>query len=123
MKKNNVHHADNPEVLLPRFVTSDVNGGDASSRQLLKALTVLKKGDFSVRLPLDWNGTAGRIADAFNDVVERNQRMAEELDRISRVVGKEGKISQRASIGDVSGSWADSIISVINLISDLVHPT
>ena len=48
---------------------------------------------------------------------------ANELDRISLVVGKEGKISQRASIGEVSGSWADSVASVNTLISDLVHPT
>src|SRR5207247_1762034 len=49
--------------------------------------------------------------------------MANELERISRVVGKEGKISQRASIGEVSGSWAESITSINTLISDLVHPT
>ncbi len=91
--------------------------------RLLSALTALKKGDFSIRLPLDWDGIGGKIADAFNDVIERNQRMARELDRISRVVGKEGKISQRAAIGEVSGSWADSVASVNTLISDLVHPT
>src|SRR5437660_1656039 len=76
-----------------------------------------------MRLPLDWNGTAGKIADTFNDVIERHEKMANELERISRVVGKEGKISQRASIGEVGGSWAESIASVNTLISDLVHPT
>ncbi len=90
---------------------------------LLSALTALKKGDFSVRLPLHWTGLAGKVADSFNDVVELNQRMARELDRLSRVVGKEGRITQRASLGDLSGSWADSINSVNDLISDLVHPT
>src|ERR1700728_3274685 len=49
--------------------------------------------------------------------------MAKELERLSRVVGKEGKISQRASIGDVSGAWAGTLASVNALISDLVHPT
>ncbi|HEX3800048.1 MAG TPA: HAMP domain-containing protein [Verrucomicrobiae bacterium] len=92
-------------------------------RELVTALIALKKGDFSVRLPLDWIGTAGKIADAFNDVVERNEKMASELERISLVVGKEGKIGQRASIGEVSGAWAESIASVNTLISDLVHPT
>ena len=97
--------------------------GDIDSRQLLIALTALKKGDFTVRLPLDWDGTAGKIADAFNDVVERNERMANELEHLSRVVGKEGKISERASIGEVTGSWADAVESVNTLIGDLVHPT
>ena len=93
------------------------------SRELLSALTALKRGDFSVRLPVEWTGLPGKIADAFNDVIELNERMANELDRVSRVVGKEGKISERASLGDVSGSWADSIASVNALVSDLVHPT
>src|SRR5262249_35594045 len=83
----------------------------------------LKKGDFSVRLPLDWTGVAGKVADTFNDVMELNERMANELERISRVVGKEGRINQRASLGDVKGAWEDSITSVNALIGDLVHPT
>ncbi len=90
---------------------------------LLTALTALKKGDFSVRLPMDWTGLAGKVADTFNEVVELNQRMARELDRLSRVVGKEGRIAQRASLGDVSGSWSEAIDSVNDLIGDLVHPT
>ena len=90
---------------------------------LLNAFIDLKRGDFTVRLPRDWTGIAGKVADTFNEVVEQNQRMAQELDRLSRVVGKEGKLSQRASMGDVSGSWADAIDSVNELINDLVHPT
>ncbi len=90
---------------------------------LLTALSALKRGDFTVRLPMDWTGLAGKVADTFNDVVELNQRMARELDRLSRVVGKEGRIAQRGSLGDVSGSWADAISSVNDLIGDLVHPT
>jgi HAMP domain-containing protein/signal transduction histidine kinase/DNA-binding response OmpR family regulator len=123
MKKNNLRHIEHEEALLPRLIPNETSNGDVSSRQLLKALTALKKGDFSVRLPLDWNGTPGKIADAFNDVIERNERMAQELERLSRVVGKEGKINQRASIGEVTGSWADSVASVNTLIGDLVHPT
>jgi HAMP domain-containing protein/signal transduction histidine kinase/CheY-like chemotaxis protein len=90
---------------------------------ILAGLNALKRGDFTVRLPLEWTGTAGKVADAFNDVVELNQRMARELDRLSHIVGKEGKIAQRASLGNVSGSWADAINSVNELIGDLVHPT
>jgi HAMP domain-containing protein/signal transduction histidine kinase/DNA-binding response OmpR family regulator len=90
---------------------------------LLKALNALKKGDFTARLPMEWTGAAGKVADTFNDVIELNERMARELERLGRVVGREGKIAQRASLGDVSGSWAASIDSVNVLIDDLVHPT
>ena len=81
---------------------SQLNGRGLNTKQLLTALTAFKNGDFSVRLPPDWTGVAGKIADTFNEVIGMNQRMARELDRISRVVGKEGRISQRASIGNVS---------------------
>ena len=90
---------------------------------LLAALTALKKGKTGVRLPLDWTGVEGRVADAFNDVVELNERMAGELARLSRVAGKEGKLSERMSLGDVSGFWDESVKSVNALIGDLVHPT
>ncbi len=100
---------------------TDTDNLDA--KQLLRTLTAVKKGDFSVRMPIDETGIAGKIADTLNDIIERNERMAAELERISNVVGKEGKISQRASIGNVSGAWAASVDSVNTLITDLVQPT
>ncbi|HEV3239073.1 MAG TPA: HAMP domain-containing protein [Casimicrobiaceae bacterium] len=90
---------------------------------ILGALNALKRGDASVRLPADWHGTLGRVADVFNDVVERNEYMAQELERLSRIVGKEGKLGKRGTLGDVTGFWRDSIDAVNLLIDDLVHPT
>ncbi len=89
---------------------------------LLTALTALKRGDASVRLPLDWTGIAGKVADTFNEIAELNERMAQELGRLNRIVGKDGKLSQRGSLGDVDGCWRESIESVNGLIDDLVHP-
>src|SRR5688572_25414956 len=87
---------------------------------LLSALTALKKGQPGVRLPVEWTGVAGKVADAFNEVVELNERMASELNRLGRVVGKEGKLSKRAELGDVAGFWQESVDSVNELIDDLV---
>jgi HAMP domain-containing protein/signal transduction histidine kinase/DNA-binding response OmpR family regulator len=98
-----------------------VNGSPMTS--LLVALTALNKGQTGVRLPVDWTGVEGKVADAFNEVVELNERLARELARLSRVVGKEGKLSQRLSLGDVGGFWQESVDSVNDLIDDLVHPT
>jgi len=92
-------------------------------KRLLGALTAFKRGDFSVRLPEDWTGLVGKVADAFNDVIAINQRMSRELERMSRVVGKEGRIGQRISLGTLSDGWADSIGCINTLIGDLVHPT
>ena len=57
---------------------------------LLTALTALKRGESSARLPVEWTGLAGKVADAFNEVAELNERLTRELARLSRVVGKEG---------------------------------
>src|SRR5439155_1767216 len=121
MKSNTTRFAVVEKRPGPRF--EGEAGGALDTKLLLTALTALKKGDFTVRLPLVWTGIAGKIADAFNDVTERNEKVARELERISRVVGKEGRISQRASIGEASGAWADSITSVNTLITHLVYPT
>src|SRR5216110_753521 len=102
---------------------SQNNGNDLNTRELLAALMAFKRGDFSARLPEDWIGIPGKIADTFNAVIETNQRMAHELERIGRVVGKEGRITQRASIGEVTNSWAEAIGSINDLVGDLVRPT
>ena len=99
------------------------NASDSEMVHMLAALTALKKGDSSIRLPSEWTGLRGKVVDAFNEVVDLNERMSGELARLSRTVGKEGKLKQRASMGEVRGFWAASIDSVNVLIDDLVHPT
>src|SRR5580693_7366161 len=90
---------------------------------LLSALTSLKRGKSGVRLPIEWTGVEGKVADAFNEVVELNERMAGELARLRRVAGKEGKLSERMPLSDIGGFWEESARSVNSLIDDLVHPT
>src|SRR4051812_34923598 len=86
-----------------------LKNGELNEAALLSALSAFKRGDFSARLPEHWTGTAGKIADMFNDVIGMNQRMARELDRIGQVVGKEGRITQRASLGGVLECWGGAI--------------
>jgi HAMP domain-containing protein/signal transduction histidine kinase/DNA-binding response OmpR family regulator len=90
---------------------------------LLNTLIAFKDGDFSVRMPVDQTGLAGKVNDALNDIFRLNARMASEFARISNAVGKEGRINQRASLGPVSGAWDDCIESVNSLIGDLVQPS
>ena len=81
-------------ITLPSHGTSE----PAEMTALFEALTRLRRGDASVRLPLDWTGVAGKVADAFNEVVELNDAWPANSSRLSRVVGKEGKLKQRASL-------------------------
>src|SRR3954454_22228204 len=90
---------------------------------LLKTLRAFRNGDFSARLPLDWTGVEGEIAEAFNDIASRNETLARELDRVATVVGKEGRIGERAKLPAATGAWDSCIDSVNAMIGDLVQPT
>jgi len=104
--------------------TSSLNGDSAPEMlELLHALQAMKTGDFSVRMRGDHVGLAGKIADAFNDIVSANQRMAQQLEHIGQVVGREGKTRQRVKFGLTHGAWGEMETSVNTLIDDLVWPT
>jgi HAMP domain-containing protein/CheY-like chemotaxis protein len=90
---------------------------------LLHALQAMRAGDFSVRLAGDHLGIEGKIADTFNEIVATNERMAQQLDRVGQVVGKEGKTKQRVKLGASGGAWAEMENSVNTLIDDLLWPT
>ena len=90
---------------------------------LLNVLDQVKGGDFSARMPLDWTGLPGKVADGFNDVIIANQVFEAELARVSRVVGKQGELSQRVVLGGSTRSWSGSVESVNSLINALVRPT
>ncbi|MFH2120198.1 MAG: ATP-binding protein [Pseudomonadota bacterium] len=97
--------------------------GELDPKLLLSVLTAVKKGDFSARMPLDWTGIDGKIADTLNDIIALNDKTSLGIDRISKVVGKEGKLATRIPLGSVGGAWARQIESVNALISDLVWPS
>src|SRR5258708_25083195 len=99
------------------------NGNAAHSQELLHALLAMRTGDFSVRMSGDQLGLEGKIADTFNEIVAANQRMAQQLERVGQVVGREGKTRQRVKFSLSSGSWADMESSVNTLIDDLLWPT
>jgi HAMP domain-containing protein/putative methionine-R-sulfoxide reductase with GAF domain len=93
------------------------------AKVLLDVLSRLKGGDFSARMPIDWTGLAGKAADGLNDVIIANQVFEAELGRVSRVVGKQGELSQRVALGGSTQSWFGSVESVNSLIDALVRPT
>ncbi|WP_420130148.1 HAMP domain-containing protein, partial [Longimicrobium sp.] len=105
-------------------------GGDDSSgerrdlRRLLLALRALRGGDFGVRIAEVYGDPLmEEIADTFNDIAQLNQRITEEIGRVSMTVGRQGQMTDRAAIGPVGGGWSNKINSVNQLISDLITPT
>jgi HAMP domain-containing protein/CheY-like chemotaxis protein/signal transduction histidine kinase len=97
--------------------------GSSDQHQLLHALQAVRLGDFSARLPGDQTGLSGKIADTFNEIVAANQRMAEQLELVGNVVGREGRTRQRVRLGLSAGAWGEMETSVNTLIDDLLWPT
>src|SRR5687768_13421768 len=91
--------------------------------EMLRVLQAVQDGDFSVRLPGDWTGIEGKIADTLNVIVASNARIATELERVGTVVGKQGKTRQRVKFGRAGGAWGEMETSVNTLIDDLLWPT
>src|SRR6185436_16971471 len=107
-------------------VTAPEHGSADSSLvlpTLLRGLQQIRDGNFSVRLPVEWSGLSGKIAEAFNDIVASNARIADELERLGRAVGKEGKTRQRVSFGRTSQAWGEMEATVNALVEDLIWPT
>jgi signal transduction histidine kinase/HAMP domain-containing protein/CheY-like chemotaxis protein len=90
---------------------------------LLEALRAARDGDFSVRLARGRTGVPTELAEAFNGLLERNDQMSQELVRVGKIIGREGRMNERAGLGGAGGAWATSIESLNSLIDDLVRPT
>jgi HAMP domain-containing protein/CheY-like chemotaxis protein/signal transduction histidine kinase len=110
-----------PPAGIPSAV--DLEDPTGAMRSLLHALQAMRVGDFSVRLPRDQVGLAGKIADTFNDIVAANERMAQQLEQVGEVVGRQGKTRKRVRLGIPSGSWGEMESSINTLIDDLLWPT
>src|SRR5246500_1462912 len=90
---------------------------------ILAGLQTMRDGDFSVRLPGSWTGLEGKIADTFNEIVAANEQMAQELKRVGKAVGKEGRTRERTRFHESRGAWGQIEVSVNTLVEDLLRPT
>jgi HAMP domain-containing protein/CheY-like chemotaxis protein/signal transduction histidine kinase len=102
---------------------ADAKGDARHLSLLLQGLQAVRGGDFSARLPTDQIGLPGKIADAFNDIVSANERMAQQLESVGQIVGREGKTRRRVRLGVTSGAWGEMEGSVNALMDDLLWPT
>src|SRR5438874_564808 len=86
----------------------------------LRVLASVQRGDFSVRMPTEWSGSAGKVAAAINDIIESNQHLEREIRRLNRNVGKEGQVKRTAAAH--AGAWATTLDAVNDLVEDLAQP-
>ncbi|MEU9208120.1 HAMP domain-containing protein [Streptomyces sp. NPDC048415] len=104
----------------PRNGTTPVD--TAALNRLLAALVSMRDGNFRKRLTVSGDGVMSEIAAVFNEVADRNLHLTGELSRVRRVVGREGKLTERLETGACEGSWAAAIDASNALVDDLVRP-
>ncbi len=94
----------------------------AALNRLLAALASMRDGNFRKRLTVSGDGVMSEIAAVFNEVADRNLHLTGELSRVRRMVGREGKLTERLETGACEGSWATAIDNSNALVDDLVRP-
>ena len=130
MEQTTITAKKTPNGAVSKKRSSRPDDGDASDanspielQNLLQSLRAMRAGDFSVRMTGEQDGLIGKIADTFNDIVASNERMAQQLERVGQVVGREGKTRHRVKFDHSSGAWGEMETSVNSLIDDLLWPT
>src|SRR5882672_2714157 len=114
---------------MPKTLSKNEKNGTGESptsldnHQLLKILTAMRAGDFSVRIPERLAGVDVKIVETLNQIIRMNQKVTAEVERVCTVVGKEGEMTQRASVEGIGGGWARQVQSLNSLIADLAQPT
>src|SRR5215831_18992769 len=62
---------------------------ETRSEQMLATMVAFRDGDFSARLPSEWEGVDGQIAAAFNQALSYEGQLSGELARLSQIVGRQ----------------------------------
>ncbi|MET8832128.1 HAMP domain-containing protein [Streptomyces sp. NPDC004610] len=104
----------------PRGGTTTVD--TAALDRLLTALVAMRDGNFRKRLTVSGDGVMAEIAAVYNEVAERNLHLTGELSRVRRVVGRDGKLTERLEAGALEGSWGAAVDASNALVDDLVRP-
>jgi HAMP domain-containing protein/signal transduction histidine kinase/CheY-like chemotaxis protein len=108
------------EKIIPNRIDHD----SLDTHELLRALSEVRNGNFSVRMPIDKSGIAGKICDILNDIITLNEILVEELTVARNTIGKQGRLNHRVVLPRYArGSWSAGADSINSLISDLVYPT
>ena len=97
-------------------------GGDKDLLDVLGVLTALVDGDFSARAETR-EGLAGQVVERVNELAALQERRTRELVRASRVIGREGRMTERLDEVRAEGDWSTGAAAVNSLIDDLVRPT
>jgi signal transduction histidine kinase/HAMP domain-containing protein/ActR/RegA family two-component response regulator len=88
-------------------------------RSISQVSTAVAKGDLSQKITVSAKGEVAELADTINYLTETLRLFAEQVTRVAREVGTEGKLGGQAEVPNVAGTWKDLTDSVNSMASNL----
>ena len=118
----NVPNVEGVWAQLTSNVNIMANNLTTQVRGIIKVVTAVSKGDLTQTLQLDAKGEVAELAETINSMVVNLNRLAFEVSRVAKVAGEEGKLTERALLQGVSGSWKDLVDTLNDLLESIVNP-
>ncbi|MFI6601725.1 HAMP domain-containing protein [Nonomuraea sp. NPDC050536] len=90
-------------------------------RSIATVATAVAKGDLSKKITVDAEGEILQLKDTMNTMVDQLSSFADEVSRVAREVGTEGKLGGRAEVKGVSGVWKELTDNVNSMANNLTY--
>ena len=91
----------------------------AQVRNIAQVTTAVARGDLSQKITVDARGEISELKNTINTMVDQLGSFADEVTRVAREVGTEGRLGGQADVKDVSGTWKDLTDNVNQLAGNL----
>ena len=88
-------------------------------RNIAQVTTAVAQGDLSQKITVDARGEVAQLKDTVNTMVDQLGSFADEVTRVAREVGTDGRLGGQAYVKGVSGTWKDLTDNVNQLASNL----
>ena len=107
-------------------LTDSVNfmAGNLTSqvRQIAQVTTAVARGDLSQKIDVDARGEILELKNTINTMVDQLSAFAEQVTRVAREVGTDGRLGGQAQVPGVAGVWRDLTDSVNGMAGNLTAP-
>src|SRR5690606_11305962 len=90
-------------------------------RNISQVTSAVAAGDLTKKITVDAQGEMLELKDTVNTMVDQLSAFADEVTRMAREVGTEGKLGGQAHVSGVSGVWKDLTDNVNSMANNLTH--
>ncbi len=90
-------------------------------REIAGVATSVANGDLSKKITIDVKGEIAELKDTINQMVDSLNIFSDEVTRVAREVGTEGKLGGQADVPDVAGTWKDLTDNVNTMATNLTN--